>query len=106
MKGKRTATKTTQVAEALLANDEQSHFIGKKYQYVYQVKLVTLFLKAGIPLNKLEKMVNILEENAVHLIDCSHMSDLIPFAHEQEVKLLKLTWVNVLCRLFLTKQKS
>ena len=58
---------------------------------VYQVKVVTALLKAGIPLNNLRE---ILQENALCLTDRSHMSDLILFIHSQEVNLIKAEIAN------------
>ena len=62
--------------------------------HVYQEKVVTALLKAGIPLNKLDVLHEILEENDLCLTDRSHMLDLIPFVHSQEVNLIKAEIAN------------
>ena len=56
--------------------------------------MVTALLKAGIPLSKLDVLHEILEENALHLTDRSHMLDLIPFVHSQKVNLIKADIAN------------
>lgn len=38
-------------------------------QRLYQIKVVKSFMKAGIPLNKLDDLRDILEEKAVRLAD-------------------------------------
>ena len=49
-----------------------------------RLKVLKTFLRATIPLSKLDAFRDILEENAVRLTDRRHMSDLIPFLHSQE----------------------
>ena len=51
---------------------------------VYRVKVLKSFLRAAIPLTKLDLFYDILEENALRLTDRHHMSDLIPFLCSQE----------------------
>ena len=58
-------------------------------QRIYRIKVVTSFLRAGVPLNKLECFREILEENAYRLTDRRHMSDLIPFIASQEQTKIK-----------------
>ena len=53
---------------------------------VYRVKVVSTFLRAGIPLSKLDLFR---EENAYRLCDRRHMSDLIPFVLQQEQAKIK-----------------
>ena len=97
---KRLATKSAKektIAEALALNDQECHPVGELLPVstcVYRVKVVTALLKAGIPLNKLDDLREILEESALRLTDRSHMSDLIPFIHSQEVNLIKAEIAN------------
>ena len=42
---------------------------------VYQVKVLTTFLKAGVPINKIDDFRDLLEENAVRLAGRRPMSD-------------------------------
>ena len=53
-------------------------------QQVYHVKVVTAFLRAAIPLNKLESFRDLLEESGYRLTDRRNMSDLVPFMLKQE----------------------
>lgn len=58
-------------------------------QQVYRVKVVSAFLRAGVPLNKVILFRDVLEENAFRLTDHSHMSNLIPFIWKEEEKRIK-----------------
>ena len=51
---------------------------------VYRVKIVRAFLKAGIPLQKIDSFREILEESAFSLTGSQHMRDLIPFIRSEE----------------------
>ena len=53
-------------------------------QRIYRVKVVIAFLRAGIPISKLEYLRHILEENALRLTDTRHMLDLVPFVLDEE----------------------
>ena len=53
-------------------------------QQVYHVKVVTSFLKAAVPLRKLDCFCDLLEEHAYRLSDRHHLSDLIPFIRSEE----------------------
>ena len=58
-------------------------------QRVYRIKVVTTFLKAGVPLNKLHHFQDLLEERAYKLGDTRGMHDLIPFVADDEQKRIK-----------------
>ena len=80
------------IAEALVAYYEQEHPRGETLsadQRVYRVKVVTAFLKAGVPLAKLDHFRDIFEENAYRLSDRRGMSDLIPFILSEEMKCVR-----------------
>ena len=86
---KRLATKSAKektIAEALALNDQECHLVGE----LLQISI----LKAGIPLNKLDVLCEILEKNALRLTDHSHMFNLIPFVHSQKVNLIKAEIAN------------
>lgn len=51
---------------------------------VYQIKVLKAFLKAGVPVSKLEHLKNILEESAAQLTQHTYMLDLLPFILEEE----------------------
>ena len=53
---------------------------------VHRIKVVTAFLKAGIPLNKLDCFRDLLEENSTRLAGRRSLCGLIPFVQEMEEK--------------------
>ena len=53
------------------------------------MKVVSAFLKAGVPLAKLDHFRNILEEHAYRLSDRRGISDLIPFVVLEDNKRIK-----------------
>ena len=60
------------IAMALTKYNEKEHLRGEtlpQEQQVCRVKVVTAFLRAGIPLSKLDSFRDILEENAYCLTD-------------------------------------
>uniref|UniRef100_A0A1X7T5Y0 Uncharacterized protein n=1 Tax=Amphimedon queenslandica TaxID=400682 RepID=A0A1X7T5Y0_AMPQE len=56
---------------------------------VYRVKFCTTFLRAGIPVSKIDKFRDILDENGLRLAGSKPKSDLIPFMLSEEVQGLK-----------------
>ncbi len=56
---------------------------------LYRIKVLTSFLKAGVPLLKLDAFRDIFEENGCSLTDSSNLRKMIPFIHENEVQKLK-----------------
>ena len=80
------------IVEVLVTFDEQEHPRGETLapdRPVYHVKVVSAFLKAGVPLAKLDHFRDILEEHAYRLSDRRGMSDLIPFILLEENKRIK-----------------
>ena len=56
------------IAEAFSAYSNEEHVVGETLSrdaQVYRVKVVTTFLKAGVPLNKLETFRELLEKNGL-----------------------------------------
>ena len=51
---------------------------------MFCVKVVSTFLHAGIPLNKLDLFRELFEETGYRLTDRRNIHDLIPFIHNQE----------------------
>ena len=75
------------IADALAVHNEESHLKGETLppnQQVYRVRVLTCFLRAGVPLRKYEHFRELLEENALRLTDRRHMTDLIPFVLSEE----------------------
>ena len=70
------------IAESLRKYDEQNHPSGETLSdsvRVYRVRVVKSFLKAGIPLSKVDDLRDLLEENALSLTGRQHLSEYIPF---------------------------
>ena len=77
------------IAEALAKYDKQEHPRGETLsqdQRLYRINVVTAFLKAGVPLAKIDHFRDILEEHAYRLSDRRGMSDLIPFILSEQIK--------------------
>ena len=84
--------KEKDIAEALIATDQQCHLVGETIPLdhrIYRVKVVKSFIRAAVPLSKLETFRELLEENAYRLIDLRHMSDLVPLVFSQEIAQIK-----------------
>ena len=79
------------IAEALKVSDQQNHTVGEKLpqdQCVYRVKVVTVFLQAAIPLNKIDNLeIYWRRMGIVHLT--GDMSGIVPFISSQEQALIK-----------------
>ena len=80
------------IVESLKLFEDDAHPRGENLpeaQKLYRVKVVTAFLKAGIPLSKIEPLRELLEEYAYRISNARGMSDLVPFVHsqvQQEIK--------------------
>ena len=75
------------IAQQLQKHNAEVHQRGESLpldQRVYRVTVVRSFLRAAVPLNKLDCFRDLLEENAYHLSDRRHMSDLVPFILKEE----------------------
>ena len=68
------------IAELLGNYDKATHPVGEEVR-VYRVKVVTTFLKAGVPLSKLDTFLELLEENAAGFRTAPTY---IPFIRQQE----------------------
>ena len=76
------------IAEVFDAYNKEQHLVGEtlpKDVQVYRIKVVRTFLKAGVPLNKMDTFRELLEENGARLAGRRSLSDLIPFIREEEV---------------------
>ena len=72
--------------------DRQVHPTGEtlpEVQRVFRVKVVSSFLRAGVPLNKLQYFREVLQNHAYRLADNRGMYDLIPFVLADETKQIK-----------------
>ena len=75
------------IAKAFRQYDSEVHPSGETLPEdvrVYRVKVLSTFLKADVPINKIPVFREILEENALRLAGRNPMSDLIPFVLQEE----------------------
>ena len=75
------------IAKCLKVHDDISHPVGETLpmeQRVYRLKVLKTFLRAAVPLSKLDAFRDLLEENMFRLTDRRHMSNLVPFIYAQE----------------------
>ena len=74
------------IADMLRKYDKDEHHIGETLSEevrIYRIKVVTSFLKAGVPLSKIDCFRDLLEKNAFRLSQESNLSQLVPFIHQQ-----------------------
>ena len=72
--------------------DTQVHPVGETLSddlRVFRVKLVSSFLKAGVPLHKVDCFRELLEESSFSLSGSQHLRELIPCIQQEEVKKVK-----------------
>ena len=72
--------------------EQDIHPVGEalpKAHKLWQIKVVSTFLKAGIPLAKIDLLRELLEEHAYSLSDRCGMTDLIPFIQMEEQHKIK-----------------
>uniref|UniRef100_A0A1X7T065 DUF659 domain-containing protein n=1 Tax=Amphimedon queenslandica TaxID=400682 RepID=A0A1X7T065_AMPQE len=76
------------IAQAFDTYNQKEHLAGETLSndlQVYRTKVVKTFLKAGVPLNKVDLFRDILEEHGLQLAGRRVLSDLVPFICKQEV---------------------
>ena len=74
------------IAEALKSYDSTHHAVGESLPEstrIFRVKVVHAFLSAGIPLRDL------LEENGHSLSSSTHLRQLVPFIHNNEMSMVQ-----------------
>ena len=79
--------KERNIADMRRKCDKDEHPLGETLSEevkVYRIKVVTSFLKARVPLSKIDCFRDLLEENAFRLSQASNLSQLVPFIHQQE----------------------
>ena len=80
------------IAKLLKQSDEVNHPVGETLpmeQRVYRVRVLKSFLRAAVPLSKLDSFRDLLEENRYRLSDRRHMSDVVPLVVSQEQEEIK-----------------
>ena len=79
------------IAKKLVSYNKETHAVGEtltENTQVFRVKVVSTFLRAGIPLNKLDIFRELFEENGYRLTDKRNMFDLIPFIQKHETDVI------------------
>ena len=56
---------------------------------MYRVKVVSTFLKTGVPLSKIDDFRELLEDGGTRLADRKPMSDIVPFILNKERQRIK-----------------
>ena len=80
------------LAETLQKSNDDVHLRGEtlpQTQQVFRVKVLKSFLQAGIPLNKIGPLGDLLEEGGYRLCDRRFLYDLIPFVVKEEEMQIK-----------------
>ena len=80
------------IAQAFREYEQDVHPVGESLpeaHKLWRIKVVSTFLKAGIPLAKTDLLRELLEEHAFSLSDRRGMSDLIPFILVEEQHKIK-----------------
>ena len=89
---KRKEARERDIANKLTGYNKDTHMVGESIaesSQVFRVKVVSAFLRAGIPLNKFEMFRELFEETGYRLTDRRNMHDLIPFIHKQEFERIR-----------------
>ena len=58
-------------------------------QRIYRIKVLSSFLKVGVPLNKIDSFRDVFEEGGYRLACRRTITDHIPFIRSQEISLIK-----------------
>ena len=77
------------IAEAFKVYNDQEDLAGENLSsecQVYHINVIMNFMKAGVPLNKLDSFRELLEQHGTRLAGRRSLSDLIPFVHQQELQ--------------------
>ena len=77
------------IAQSFKAYSSKEHVVGETPSsecQVYRIKAVKAFLKAGVPLSKIDCFRDILEEHGTRLAGRRTLSDLVRFVRELEEK--------------------
>ena len=80
------------IVDMLKKYDQEVHPAGETLSdcvHVFRVRVVSAFMMAGVPLDKIECFREVLEETSFRLSSCSNLRQLIPFVHQQEKDSIK-----------------
>lgn len=77
------------LAEMARSRDKEVHPVGEDLSMkcrIFRIKILTSFLKAGVPLNRLDIFRPLLEESGIRLTNRTNMAQLIPVIQEEGKK--------------------
>ena len=80
------------IVDAMKNYDQEVHPKGEMLsdnQRVFRVKVLETFLKAGVPLHKMDDFHELLEEGGYRLTSAPYMRQLIPFVKKEEEEKIK-----------------
>ena len=81
--------KEQSIIKMLERYDKQVHPVGEKLPdsvRVHRIKVLTCFLKAGVPLNKMDCFRDLLQESSYRLSSSHHLAEMIPIVRQQEAE--------------------
>ena len=84
--------KENDIGEMLKDYDKDCHPVGENLSNpirVYRVKVISTFMKAGVPLHKVDCFRNLLEETGFSLAGSQHLRELIPCIQNNEKRMIK-----------------
>ena len=84
---KRKETREADIASAQRAHNEAVRLRGEtlpEQQQVFRVRVISCFLRAGVPLSKVDLFRSSLEETAFRLTDRQHLMDYVPLILQKE----------------------
>lgn len=84
--------KERKISDMLRRYDETVHPIGETLSEsvrIFRVKVVTSFMRAGVPINKIDCFRELLEEGGLRLTDSQNLRQLVPFIEQQELDSIK-----------------
>ena len=84
--------KEKDISEMLMNYVKQCHPVGENLSdpvRVYRVKVISTFMRAGVPLHKVDFFRSLLEETGFSLSGSQHLRELIPCILDNEKKTIK-----------------
>ena len=81
--------KEKHIAQLFRTYDSEVHPVEEKLPdqvRVYRVRVLSIFLKAGVPISKISLFRDLLKENSDRLAKRKGLSDLIPFVLRSDIQ--------------------
>ena len=96
--------KERNIADMLQRHDWEVHLVGETLSApvrFHRVKVVTTFMKVGVPLNKLDYFRDLLEENAFSSSSSQQLRDYIPVILRKAMRRLRNKFAVGKCQWYL-----